>query len=260
MNYNNHLCYLNRWCVQKTNDYYVEYSHSQRGSLYLKYILTNETAFKLMQLVDCDFADDAAFYESIVKMMGVHYDFSLKRELTYVEKHMLNKVEEEFLAYVKQLIYEEPPQNSLDDFYQRVLAGTEADDVIAKINLHWMYDNRSYWFPLMGDEPVEVTNKFFIMAKYVAPYWDEIRDYLLKENNRIYSYGQSFYDINFCIETSTIDNIEHEEWIYTDKCFKWFIYFSHEGTVSFAGTIVPDIKEILQKEKEHWDRYEYPEF
>ncbi len=36
-------------------------------------------------------------------------------------------------------------------------------------------------------------------------------------------------------------------------------YFSHEDAVSFAGAIVPIIKEILVAEKDHWNRYEYPD-
>ena len=35
------------------------------------------------------------------------------------------------------------------------------------------------------------------------------------------------------------------------------VYFSHEETVSFAGAIVPKIKEVLKAEKEHWNRFEW---
>ena len=45
--------------------------------------------------------------------------------------------------------------------------------------------------------------------------------------------------------------------IYTDKDFSWAIYFSHENTVAFAGSIVPTVKELLANEKEHWDKFEW---
>ena len=45
--------------------------------------------------------------------------------------------------------------------------------------------------------------------------------------------------------------------IYTDKDFSWAIYFSHENTVAFAGTIVPKVKEMMSKEKEHWNKFEW---
>lgn len=259
MNYNIHLYHLKKWCKQKANDYYIDYSNSHGSSLYLKYLFAVETEFKLLQLVDHDFENDSSFYEAIVAMMDIHYDFSLKNNLTRIKGYMINKVKQEFLLFVQQLLAEKNPKIPSDFQYERVITDNEADNIISEINSHWKYYNNSYWFPLMGEEPQSVSDKFFIMKKYIVPYWNDICSYIFKENSRIYSYGESFYDIKFCIETSTIDNTEHQEWIYTDKCFKWFIYFSHENTVSFAGSIIPDIKEILQKEKEHLDHYECPE-
>lgn len=260
MNYNIHLHHLREWCKQKTSDYYNDYLKSHGSSLYLKYLFTVETEFKLSQLVDHDFENNSSFYEHIVAMIDIHYDFSLKSNLSQTESYMINKMKQEFLLYVQQLLTKEHYKIPSDFQYERVITGDEADAIISKINSHWEYYNDSYWFPLMGEKPQSVSEKFFIMKKYVIPYWNDICNYIFKENSHIYSYGESFYDIKFCIETATIDNIEHEEWSYTDKYFNWFIYFSHESTVSFAGTIVPYIKEILQKEKEHWNRYEYPEF
>ena len=52
--------------------------------------------------------------------------------------------------------------------------------------------------------------------------------------------------------------VEHggHETIYTDKFFSWAIYFSHENTVSFAGSIVPMAKILLSNEISHWDKFE----
>lgn len=47
------------------------------------------------------------------------------------------------------------------------------------------------------------------------------------------------------------------ETIYTDKDFSWAIYFSHEDTVAFAGSIVPKAKELLSTKKEYWNKFEW---
>ena len=47
------------------------------------------------------------------------------------------------------------------------------------------------------------------------------------------------------------------ETIYTDKDFSWAIYFFHEDTVAFAGSIVPKAKELLSTKKEYWNRFEW---
>ena len=46
------------------------------------------------------------------------------------------------------------------------------------------------------------------------------------------------------------------ETIYTDQQFTWAIYYSHENTVSFAGSIVPKVKDLLLPVKDHWDKFE----
>ena len=60
-----------------------------------------------------------------------------------------------------------------------------------------------------------------------------------------------------CIETVELNEYSGCETIYTDKDFSWAIYFSHENTVAFAGSIVPKIKELLSNESEHWNKFEW---
>lgn len=259
MKYNNQLHILKEWCSRITNEYYAQQIYEQ-GISGIQYGAVAEISFKLMQLINQDFPDDASFYESIVALMNVHYDFALKRELTRTEKYKIDKVKKDFLAYVQLVLSDKCPIKLMEHPYERIITGPEANEIISQINSRWEYYNDSYWFPLMGEEPQSVTNKFFIMKKHVLPYWNNICDYILKCNEHIYSYGESYYDIEFCTETSTIGGLNDEEWSYTDKNYTWFIYLSHEDTISFAGTIVPFIKELLIEEKEHWDRYEYSEF
>ena len=74
----------------------------------------------------------------------------------------------------------------------------------------------------------------------------------------MYSNGESNYRYpDYCLETVELTEYGGLESIYTDKDFSWAIYFSHENTVTFAGSIVPKVKELLEKEKEHWDKFEW---
>ena len=72
----------------------------------------------------------------------------------------------------------------------------------------------------------------------------------------IYSCSEIWYKPQNCIETVELTEYDGFETIYTDKEFSWAIYFSHENTVSFAGSIVPKVKELLSNEKEHWNKFE----
>ena len=70
-------------------------------------------------------------------------------------------------------------------------------------------------------------------------------------------YGENDFRPQNCIETVEMNEYGGLEIIYTDKAFSWAVYFSHEDTVAFAGSIVPQIKELLSKEKEHWNKFEW---
>jgi hypothetical protein len=47
------------------------------------------------------------------------------------------------------------------------------------------------------------------------------------------------------------------ETAYCPKDFSWIIYYSHENTVTFAGTIVPQIKKLLRSEQAYWNRFDW---
>jgi len=74
----------------------------------------------------------------------------------------------------------------------------------------------------------------------------------------IYEYGEWYHAYPpHCLETVEFEGDFGCETIYTDKDFTWAVYFSHENTVTFAGTIVPFAKKLLSEEKEHWNRFEW---
>ena len=46
------------------------------------------------------------------------------------------------------------------------------------------------------------------------------------------------------------------ECAYLPKDLSWIIYFSHEGTVTFAGSILSAVRELLAGEREHWNKWD----
>ena len=141
--------------------------------------------------------------------------------------------------------------------YSRVIVGSEATALQDKFRSVWGYVNTSYWFPLMGDQPKEISEKFFIMLDYAEPYMKQIEQIIGLPQTHIYSYGEDVFRPHNCRETVELIGYGGLETIYADKNFSWAIYFSHENTVAFAGSIVPEVKELLSKEKEHWDKFEW---
>ena len=59
--------------------------------------------------------------------------------------------------------------------------------------------------------------------------------------------GESWFTLPNCVETGELSDYAGSECFYAAKDFRWLIYFSHEDTVSFAGSIVPMIKERFEE-------------
>ena len=93
------------------------------------------------------------------------------------------------------------------------------------------------------------------MFDYLEPYIKQLEQIMGLPQTHLYSYGESDFRPQNCIETVEFVEYGGHETIYTDKDFSWAIYFSHENTVAFAGSIVPKVKDLLSKEKEHWDKF-----
>ena len=45
------------------------------------------------------------------------------------------------------------------------------------------------------------------------------------------------------------------ETAYIAKDFNWIVYKSHEGTITFSGSILYDVKRILKPKQEYWNIY-----
>lgn len=137
--------------------------------------------------------------------------------------------------------------------YYRIILGGEANSIAAHFFYVWKYDT-TYWYLLNG---MSGDDKLFIPPKRIEPYRREIHQLLGLPQDHIYEYGEAWYDRPHCAEVDEIENYSGCETAYCPKDFSWIIYSSHENTVTFAGTIIPRIKEILRAEQEYWNRFDW---
>ena len=72
---------------------------------------------------------------------------------------------------------------------------------------------------------------------------DELSTLLHLSEKHAFCVGESWFNLPNCVETGELSDYAGSECFYAAKDYRWLIYFSHEDTVSFAGSIVPMIKE-----------------
>ncbi len=255
MIYNNIINHLRLWCINKSETYKLE-NAEHSGMLYVGHQAVNEMEFKLSTLTDKSYESMDELREEVLNLINVHYEPCVTNPQNSAAKHMVDKVNQEFCDYMEEVFLKNKALNSADIPYKRVITGSEAAALKDKFRLYWNYDNTSCWFPLMGDEPKEISEKLFIMFDYFEPYMKQFEKMIGLPQEHIYGFGENTFRPEHCIETTEIIEYDGCETIYTDKDFSWAFYLSHESTVSFAGSIVLKVKELLLAEKSHWDKFE----
>ena len=256
MTFNNTINHLKLWCINKAKAYQQVYEN-YGGITYVGYQVAYEMEFKLSTLIDKSFDSVADLKREVVNLIDVHYEPSVLNPQNSLAKYIIDKTNREFCELLEDIFAKSEALALADIPYARAIVGTEAAALQDKFRSVWGYVNTSYWFPLMGDEPKEISEKFFIMFDYIEPYMKQVEAIIGLPQTHIYSYGESVFRPPNCIETVEIIEYGGCETIYTDRDFTWAIYFSHENTVAFAGSIVPMVKKLLSKEKEHWDKFEW---
>ena len=256
MKYNNIINHLKIWCIDKAKAYQKAYGN-YGGITYVGYQVAYELEFKLSTLIDKSFGCMEDLKKEVVNLIDVHYEPSVLNPQNSLAKHVIDKTKREFCEFFEDLISKSETLTLADIPYTRAVVEAEATALQDKFRSVWGYVNTSYWFPLMGDEPKEVSEKFFVMFDYIEPYMKQLEQIIGLPQTHLYSYGESCFRPQHCIETVELIEYGGCETIYTDKDFSWAIYFSHENTVAFAGTIVPQIKEMLSNEIEHWNKFEW---
>ena len=256
MTFNNTINHLKLWCINKAKAYQQAYGN-YGGITYVGYQVAYEMEFKLSTLIDKFFDSVADLKREVVNLIDVHYEPSVLNPQNSLAQHIIDKTNREFCEFLEDIFAKSEALTLADIPYTRAIVGAEAAALQDKFRSVWGYVNTSYWFPLMGDEPKEISEKFFIMFDYIEPYMKQVEAIIGFPQTHIYRYGESVFRPPNCIETVEIIEYGGCETIYTDRDFTWAIYFSHENTVAFAGSIVPMVKELLSNEKEHWDKFEW---
>ena len=256
MTFNNIINNLKLWCINQANDYQIAY-RNDGGIMYVGYQVAYELEFKLSTLIDKSFDCMEDLKREVVNLIDVHYEPYVLKPQNRFAKQVIVKINGEFCEFLEDLYSKSESLPLADISYTRVIVGVEATALQDKFRSVWGYSNTSYWFPLMGDEPKGISEKFFITFDRVEPYMKQIEQIIGLPQTRLYCYGENCFRPPHCIETVELIEYNESERIYTDKDFSWAIYFSHENTVTFAGSIVPKIKELLAKEREYWDKFKW---
>lgn len=255
MKYNNVLDSLRCWCANMTEVYAKQYcaerSNTGHSLLFFRYLVTSELRYKLETLMDRDFADFQALLAEISRLIPVHWNATLSKRLDCEEANHVRAAEEAFSEYLAT-VTPDCPHPPLA--YVRNIIGEEAQWLIAKFHEIWNYDPVRYWYPLAGAVD---DSKLFVLFEHIQPYLDNIRQLIGIPENHIFQYGENWYPgVPACAEVDEISDYGGCETAYTDRDFTWVIYFSHEGTATFAGAIVPRVKEILAPAATHWNCWE----
>lgn len=254
MKYNNAIDTLRCWCADMTAKYVAQYdeerNHTGQSLRFFRYLVTSELQYKLGTLVDRDFSDFQELQTEISRLMSVHLNTTLSKHLNCKESSHVRAAEDAFWEFLETVT----PDCAHPAFpYVRNIIGEEADRMIAKFRAVWNYDPVRYWYPLTGQAD---DSKLFVPFNCVEPYLTAISQLIGIPGKHIFEYGENWYpDVLACAEVDEIVGYGGCEVAYTDQDFTWVIYFSHEDTVTFAGAIVPQIRQILAAEKEHWNKW-----
>lgn len=256
MIYNNFINSLKLWCRNKAWAYQKDYGN-YGGVTYVGYLVAYELEFKLSTLIDKSFGNIEDLKIEVLNLIDIHYEPCVLNPKNELAKHIIDKINREFCAFLEDLLSQKETLALADIPYTRVIVGSEATELQDKFRSVWGYTNTSYWFPLMGNEPKSVSEKFFVMFNYFEPYIKQLKQIIGLPQTHLYHYGENSFRPHHCVETAELTKYGGVETIYTDKNFSWAIYFSHENTVAFSGSIVPKVKELLSNEKEHWNKFDW---
>jgi hypothetical protein len=125
-------------------------------------------------------------------------------------------------------------------FYRRVLSEEESQYLYKKLKLKWNVDG--YWFPLQIQKP-ENTEAF--QDKYFEEEFgfERTRQTLIQQGVRkVFELKED--NINYESDVSVFEPCYNGvEAFWFDEGFEWLIYASHESSITFAGSVLPKIKE-----------------
>ena len=244
MIFNVTINHLKSWCINEYKSYNDPNKNYGGISSVIATVLW-ELEFKLSTLMDREFADKEDFRNQVSDLIDVHYERSLIKPQNNIASRMIEKINDKFRFVLSDSLYNINISDSSSLPYRRVIIGDEAEELIKKFKSVWEYENTEYWFPLAWKKYDEIGEKFYVTFDDFADYIKEIEEELGIPQIHIYEYNEADFWPDHVIETAQLAHFGSHETFYTDKDFTWAIYYSHEDTVSFAGSIVPRMKDIL---------------
>ena len=257
MRYNEIINHLKLWC-RNTAEIYEKVYQKHGDVTYIGYILATEWIFKLSTLMDKDFESIDELQNAILNLQTIHYEQPVRNPKNETSNYIIEKINAEFFEYLEEISSQKENLSLVEIPYNRVILGEEAEGLLEKFRKIWGYDGTDYWFPLINKKSSKIADKFFIGFDYVEPYIKQIEKIIGLPQEHIYCCDEEEFSYpKYCTETAEMIEYSGVECFYTDQDFSWAIYFSHEDTVSFAGSIVPKIKELLKDEEEHWNQFEW---
>ena len=250
MKFNHVIDSLRLGCRELSRQYEDAYEKQCRKSkCFFRYLVIHEIEDQLCTLVEADFTDFQEFRELIRGIPGNYLDPGMKNPPEDASCY-IREAEEAFLELLDRV---QPDCLAPEIPYVRYLTGTERENVIASFRERWGYIPRKSWYPLNGQEIRE--DRLFIHLDYAEEYLPRIEALLGLQENHIYCYGEANRPGLDCMEIAELVGCDGLENACCDREFSWIIFFSHEETVTFAGSILPQIREMLEPEKAHWNRW-----
>jgi hypothetical protein len=133
-----------------------------------------------------------------------------------------------------------------------VLSAAESESVWAALKLKWGISTRSYWYPLTETFVAEVfafnADAFhkFVPAQAIR------RRLLAMDVRRIWELREDGAEYEEDVEVfEPIYN--GDEGVWTARENTWVLYVSHESSVTVAGTLLSEIKQMWPE----WRQYEW---
>lgn len=251
MRFNNVVAALRNWCADASERYRAEASAEleELGDTkrYPMFWFADSMAYKLASLIDREFNTFEDFREAARSLVAEKIHYGLIQEKNPVAWKLAAQAEGAFLAFMESVSEDVDAEPGA---YYRVIVGTEKEELAYAILEKWDYVADS-WYPLNGgfDE-----NKLYLDVDFLEPYMDRLLKLLALPEELVYEYGESWYVGEHCAEVDDLYGYCGNEAVYVPKDLSWIIYFSHEGTVTFGGSIVPAVKVLLKDEMEHWNK------
>ena len=257
MIFNNVTDSLRLWCGERAREETEKASFRQainnrHSPAFLTFRAAGELAFWLGSLTDVDFPTFQSYCSAVRALFSRKIGPSLSPEPGEFEASFLRRFEASFLEKLSDL----SPDCPVPDIpYFRILPEREAFSVKLELSEKWAFEENRHWYPLTRLEIPE-KDLFYLPADKLKPYLPGLERLLSLRSRHAYCLEESWKDRPNCFETAELEEYGGAEHAYAAKDFSWLIYFSHENTVTFAGSIVASAEELLQNEKEHWNRWD----